>query len=110
MRSPLTTHILDTARGAPASGVQVSLFAGTEEIGAGTTDADGRIGELLPAGSTLAPGVYRLHFRVEDYWRRRGESGFFPSVDVTFRVEDGAQHYHVPLLLSPYGFSTYRGS
>ncbi|MEO1366953.1 MAG: hydroxyisourate hydrolase [Acidobacteriota bacterium] len=109
MKSPITTHILDTARGAPAAGVDVTLFGAAGELGRGTTDADGRVGDLLAPG-TLEAGVYRLHFAVAAYLESRGESGFYPGVDVHFRVDDPGQHYHVPLLLSPFGYSTYRGS
>lgn len=111
MRSPITTHILDTARGCPAAGVEVVLLAEDgSELGRGRTDDDGRVGDLRPAGSRLEPGVYRLHFAVGPYLESRSESGFYPSIDVSFRVVDPAEHYHVPLLLSPFGYSTYRGS
>ena len=111
MKSPITTHILDTASGRPAAGVEAVLYAQDgSELGRGRTDDDGRIGDLRPAGSRLEPGVYRLHFAVGSYFEATGESSFYPLVDVTFRVVDPAQHYHVPLLLSPFGYSTYRGS
>jgi len=110
LKSPITTHILDTARGCPASGVEVVLHAEDgSELGRGTTDDDGRIGDLRPAGSRLSPGTYRLRFEVGPYLESRG-AGFYPLIDVTFRVADPAEHYHVPLLLSPFGYSTYRGS
>jgi 5-hydroxyisourate hydrolase len=112
--SGITTHVLDTAAGAPARGVPISLeqqsSTGWAPLGHGETDADGRLRTLLPAGHPLAPGVYRLTFDVGAYQRARGTGGFYPRVTVEFEVQDGAQHYHVPLLLSPFGYSTYRGS
>jgi 5-hydroxyisourate hydrolase len=112
--SPVTTHVLDTARGRPAEGVAVVLErrgAGEAwaELGRGTTDADGRIRDLLPDGSAVAAGVYRLRFATAAYFLAQGVRGFYPEVQVTFEAEAGG-HYHVPLLLSPFGYSTYRGS
>lgn len=110
----ITTHVLDTSRGRPASGVPVLLEMkgenGWRELGAGTTDADGRIRQLLPAGSALTEGVYRLTFEIETYFRAQGIEGFYPEASIVFHVRDANQHHHVPLLLSPYGYSTYRGS
>jgi len=107
----ITTHVLDTARGRPAQGVPVVLErAGEEgwrELGRGATDADGRLRDLLPEGTPVADGRYRLTFDTGAYL---GEEAFYPQVTVDFRVEHGEDHYHVPLLLSPYGYSTYRGS
>jgi 5-hydroxyisourate hydrolase len=112
--SGITTHVLDTARGRPASGVPVLLEIqeenGWREIGRALTDNDGRARELLPPGSTPTTGIYRLTFGIETYFRTRGIDGFYPEVTVVFHVRDANQHYHVPLLLSPYGYSTYRGS
>jgi 5-hydroxyisourate hydrolase len=100
----LSTHVLDTALGRPAAGVRVSLeTADGEHIGSGTTDADGRVGALA---ERLVPGGYVLRFATGAYL---GADAFYPEVVVTFRV-GGDEHYHVPLLLSPYGYSTYRGS
>jgi 5-hydroxyisourate hydrolase len=100
----VSTHVLDAVRGRPAAGVAVTLTsAAGDQVAAAVTDADGRVGAL--AGD-LAPGVYRLAFAVEDYL---GDT-FYPEVVVAFRVRDGAEHHHVPLLLSPYAYSTYRGS
>jgi 5-hydroxyisourate hydrolase len=112
--SGITTHVLDVARGRPASGVPVVL-EGKEgdawrELGRAATDADGRIRQLLPAGSALAAGVYRLTFLTAVYFEGLGIEGFYPEAAVVFTVRDPAQHYHVPLLLSPFGYSTYRGS
>jgi 5-hydroxyisourate hydrolase len=83
---------------------------GWREVGRGETDADGRARQLLPAGSELAAGTYRLTFAIEAYFRAQSVEGFYPEASVVFQVRDAAQHYHVPLLLSPYGYSTYRGS
>jgi 5-hydroxyisourate hydrolase len=106
--SGISTHVLDTSRGCPAAGVPVVLEravdTGWEPVWRGTTDADGRAGELL--GANAAPGRYRLTFDTGSYL----EGGFYPEVSVTFVVEPGEEHYHVPLLLSPFGYSTYRGS
>ncbi|GFZ76861.1 hydroxyisourate hydrolase [Nesterenkonia alkaliphila] len=106
--SLVTTHILDTVAGTPASGVVVILSdAAGEQIARGTTDSDGRVNELGP--EQLQPGSYRLSFRTGEYFRARGLPTFFPEVQITF--ETGAEpHYHVPLLISPYAYSTYRGS
>ena len=106
--SGITTHVLDTARGRPAPGVPVVLEravgSGWDPVGRGTTDADGRASELL--ASPPEPGRYRLTFDTGTYL----PGGFYPQVSVIFIVEDGEEHCHVPLLLSPFGYSTYRGS
>ena len=100
----LSTHVLDTARGRPAPGVPVHLLdASGAQLGDGVTDGDGRVGSL---GGDLEPGVYTVRFDVAAYQ----PDGFYPEVAVTFTVVEGESHYHVPLLLSPYGYSTYRGS
>ena len=114
MASPITTHVLDTARGKPADGVPIRLeHEGApnewKEIGAGVTDADGRL-RTLTDGHTLARGNYRITFDTETYFRTQSREGFYPRVCVTFVVHDPTQHFHVPLLLSPFGYSTYRGS
>lgn len=113
MSSPLTTHILDTARGTPARNVPVRLDALRDgewvEIGSGRTNDDGRLPGLLPAGG-LTRGVWRMHFDTDAYFRAQGIEGFYPYAEVVFRVTDPGSHHHVPLLLSPFGFSTYRGS
>ncbi len=115
MTSPITTHVLDTSRGKPAAGVPVTLdFEETPgnwlSLGKGSTDADGRIRDLLPAQTPLAAGTYRLTFETEAYFTRTGTDGFYPLVPILFRLTDPDQHYHVPLLLNPFGYSTYRGS
>lgn len=115
MKSPITTHILDTARGRPAEGVALALEVREEGgiwklLAEGVTNADGRVGDLLPPDHRLAPGVYRLVFNTRDYFARLGVESFYPSVPVIFEIRDPAQHYHVPLLLNPFGYATYRGS
>lgn len=108
----LSTHVLDAALGRPAAGMPVRLEsrspdAGWTWVGEGLTDADGRLAELAPAG--LAPGTHRLTFDTGTYHRATGQDGFYPEVGVVFVVEE-ERHHHVPLLLSPYAYSTYRGS
>lgn len=115
MGSPITTHILDTSKGAPAAGVTVSLecldAAGTwQPIGRGVTDDDGRIGDLVPAGTTLGAAVYQLLFEVGPYFQDQGVDSFYRTIPIVFDIGDPHQHYHVPLLLNPFGYSTYRGS
>lgn len=111
----ITTHVLDTARGRPASGVPVSLERRREDgswarVGSGSTDDDGRLRTLVPAGTALTTGDYRIAFDTGAYFDALGVEGFFPEAVIVFRVRDAGQHHHVPLLLSPFGFSTYRGS
>jgi len=113
--SPITTHILDTSHGRPARGVTVVLDrqAGPElwdELGRGTTNDDGRIAHLWPDGMAVSAGIYRLRFATAAYFRALGVDSFYPEVQVVFQIADVQAHYHVPLLLSPYGYSTYRGS
>ncbi|RJO75636.1 hydroxyisourate hydrolase [Nocardia panacis] len=106
--SAVTTHVLDAGLGRPGAGVPVRLErADGRVLAANVTDADGRIAELGP--SHLEPGAYRLVFDIETYSAATGQTHFFPEIALTFTVSDGA-HYHVPLLLSPFAYSTYRGS
>lgn len=112
--SGITTHILDTSIGRPATGVPVTLSApddggGWEDRERARTDEDGRA-RLSGPDSLPAAGDYRLTFEVADYLARRAPEVFYPRVEVHFTLADPAEHYHVPLLLSPYGYSTYRGS
>jgi 5-hydroxyisourate hydrolase len=109
----ISTHVLDTARGRPAAGIAVTLECvepdgGWREVGRGVTDADGRVAALLPGGSPAA-GDYRLRFATGEYFRASEEIAFYPEVVVYVRLAAGGK-YHLPLLLSPYGYSTYRGS
>ena len=114
----LTTHVLDTARGAPASGVAIDLHVlegGTRRlITAAVTDADGRTTPPLLSGDRIATGIYELTFHAAAYFARVGvpltDPPFFGDVIIRVGISDAAGHYHVPLLLSPYGYSTYRGS
>ncbi len=111
--SQITTHILDTSRGIPASGVSVTLHreenADWNQIAKGQTDRDGRVGGWLKRG-TLPAGNYKLHFEVSDYFAQNDNKTFFPYIEIVFAVEEGGEHYHIPLLLNPFGYSTYRGS
>lgn len=108
----LSTHVLDTARGRPATGLVVTLARrdgdGWAELASATTDDDGRVARLDPADG-IAPGDYRLRFGTGDWFAAHGITGFYPEALVVFTVADDS-HHHVPLLLSPYGLSTYRGS
>ena len=110
----ITTHILDTAHGRPADGVGVVLerIVGAEwkVLGSGQTDADGRLRTLLSDAVPVVPGVYRLVFETGRYFESRGLPVFHPQVIVVFTAAAGEGHYHVPLLVSPYGYTTYRGS
>jgi len=109
----ITTHVLDTARGRPAAGVPIVLEHATDDgwvlVGSGATDADGRARDLVAEGTALSHGRYRLTFDTGAYFRDRGEAAFYPEVAVVFTVA-ADEHHHVPLLLSPFGYSTYRGS
>jgi 5-hydroxyisourate hydrolase len=105
----ITTHVLDTSRGRPAAGIPVTLeFQVSDQewkrLGQGVTDGDGRV-RNLSQGAELEKGTYKLSFDVEAY-----QSGFYPRVVVVFRVDNPTEHYHVPVLLSPFGYTTYRGS
>ncbi len=108
----ISTHILDTTRGRPAPGVTVTLErksdSGWLEVAEAVTDADGRVKRLLDV--IPEAGVYRIGFEVGDYFARLEVESFYPSVSIVFRVTSPAEHHHVPLLLNPFGFSTYRGS
>ena len=110
--STLSTHVLDAASGQPAAGVRVALGrrdgGGWEPLDEGVTDDDGRVRDLAPGG--LGAGVHRLVFATGEYFAATGQTGFYPEVTVVFEVTEADRHYHVPLLLSPYAFSTYRGS
>lgn len=112
--SAITTHILDVSIGSPARGVSVTLerhtTTGWEIVGKGATDEDGRLRDLLDSSAILQTGNYRLIFDTGNYFSRQNTESFYPQVTVAFTVQDAAQHYHVPLLLSPFGYSTYRGS
>jgi 5-hydroxyisourate hydrolase len=110
--SAVTTHVLDAALGRPAAGVAVQLSRAERDgwvaLAEGVTDADGRLPDLGPA--TLAPGTYGLRFDTAAYFAATARESFYPEVTVAFTITDGGGHYHVPLLLSPFAYSTYRGS
>lgn len=112
--STISTHVLDTARGMPARGIRVTLqrAAGPDQwkdLAMGSTNADGRIPDFVPTDVTLTEGIYRMRFDVSAYFSEHKTKSFYPYIEVVFELgNDG--HYHVPLLLSPWGYSTYRGS
>ena|SRR3954447_2837303 len=105
----LSTHVLDTSLGRPAAGITVVLESvDGQPLGDGITDGDGRIGGIGP--ERMEEGDYRLRFASGGYFAARGVEGFYPEVVVVFTIADADQHYHVPVLLNPFGYSTYRGS
>jgi 5-hydroxyisourate hydrolase len=110
----ISTHILDTALGRPAHGVPLTLESLSNGawslINSAATDLDGRCKHLLPASQTLKPGTYRIHFETGTYYRQNQLEGLYPYVEIVFTVADGEQHYHIPLLLTANGYTTYRGS
>lgn len=111
--STISTHILDTSKGAPAQNVEAVLFQQKEEIwseiGGGKTNNDGRIPDLLNKEVSLSPGIYKLRFDTKKYYDESATQAFYPFVEIVFEIKTDA-HYHVPLLLNPFGYSTYRGS
>jgi 5-hydroxyisourate hydrolase len=111
--SAITTHVLDSSRGRPAAGVPVLLEhlqpdLSWKTVGSGETDQDGRLRTLM--GAPLVAGTYRLVFDTRRYFDVAGVRAFYPSIVITFEAAAGETHYHVPLLLSPFGYTTYRGS
>ena len=116
--SSITTHVLDLARGRPAPGIRVRLerrdleksAAAWLPVGADITDPEGRARDLVPKAGTILPGTYRLVFATGAYFRAAGIATFYPEVIVSFEIADATGRYHLPLLLSPFGYSTYRGS
>ena len=112
--SPITTHVLDTHTGQPGRGMPLALSRRGADghyvvLASGVTNDDGRVRELLAPG-TLTPGVYQMRFDTAAYFARHGTKGFYPEAVICFEIEDTDQHYHIPLLLSPFGYTTYRGS
>jgi 5-hydroxyisourate hydrolase len=110
----ISTHILDTAIGRPAAGVAATLsqmnngeWATLNEV---VTDADGRCKYLLPESRALEPGIYRVHFATAMYYASQSVKGLYPYVEIVFEIADAKQHYHIPLLLTANGYTTYRGS
>jgi 5-hydroxyisourate hydrolase len=112
--SAITTHVLDTSIGKPAANVRIKLERKEGnafiDIGGGATDADGRLRTLIPDGVRAQATTHRLTFATGDYFAARGATTFFPTVEITFEITAPAEHHHVPLLVSPFGYSTYRGS
>lgn len=114
--SGITSHVLDTSQGKPAVGINVQLELNNGDadspkwtsIGSGKTDEDGRVPEL--ANRSVEAGHYRINFQVSEYFAAQKVNSFYPVVRIEFVVSDSNQHYHVPLLLNPFGYSTYRGS
>ena len=110
----ISTHILDTSTGRPAAAVAVELDRNTEGVwqtlNAAETDADGRVKSLLPEGEAMLPGLYCARFATGVYYQREGLLGLYPFVEITFIVSPGERHYHIPLLLTANGYTTYRGS
>ena len=112
--NPLSVHILDLQSGTPTAGVTVTLEQKTgndwRQLASGVTNAQGRIAEMYPADKTMDKGDYRIVFKTGEHYTRLKQETFFPEIPVQFHVEKTDQHYHIPLLLSPFGFSTYRGN
>ena len=113
-QNPLSVHVLDQQSGQPGAGIEVTLEQrkGTEwiQLASGVTNEQGRIPALYPEGKAMAAGDYRIVFRTGEHFARKGQPSFFPRIPVEFTVDAPAQHYHIPLLLSPFGYSTYRGN
>ncbi len=111
--SQITTHILDTAKGKPAAGIRISIYQGANdewtEIIWGVTNTDGRITDLLKSDVTLQRGIYKLRFETKDYFDKEQIPTFYPYIEIVFDLT-GDEHYHIPLLLNPFGYTTYRGS
>lgn len=110
----ISSHILDTSRGVPAQGVLITLMQQVDDdwlmLGSDKTDKDGRVSDFTKTDEILAGGIYKLTFYLSDYYTALKQKTFYPHVDVAFDISGDGQHYHVPLLLNPYGYSTYRGS
>jgi len=112
--SQITTHVLDTSLGLPAQGIGIELFEqsndGWRSLAKGMTNQDGRVSHLLADDLKLNAGTYRMHFGTSNYLKQHFEKAFYPYVDVVFELAGDGSHYHIPLLLSPFAYSTYRGS
>lgn len=110
-RAPITTHVLDLSTGKPAEGIEITLETQKngqwKSVKSGKTNSDGRVEDLLPKGTQAELGIYKMTFQTGKYF---GGETFYPYAEIVFEIKNNAQHYHVPLLVSPYGFSTYRGS
>lgn len=112
--SQITTHILDTSAGLPAQNVPVSLQTSSsgqwQVIGTGVTNSDGRVEDLAVSDTPLCAGTYKLRFDTASYFKAQRTSYFYPFIEIFFEISGDGNHYHVPLLLNPFGYSTYRGS
>jgi 5-hydroxyisourate hydrolase len=110
----ISTHILDTALGQPAGNVTVALTQWKNSawvlLNTASTDDDGRVSQLLPPDYPLYPGLFRIRFNAAAYYKTLGVAGLYPYVDIVFETKPGEAHYHIPLLLTPNSYSTYRGS
>jgi 5-hydroxyisourate hydrolase len=113
-RSPITTHVLDTRTGLPAVAMAIELESLVHDqwrsLGHGVTDANGRITDILPSDFSLSSGRYRMTFETGPYFQLQAVTHFYPLVVIEFEVHAASEHYHIPLLISPFGYSTYRGS
>lgn len=111
--SQITTHILDTSKGKPAAGITIILYSGQtdawKEIARGITNSDGRIPGLLTGNISLVTGNYKMKFETKEYFTKNNIQTFYPFVEIVFEINT-SEHYHIPLLLNPFGYSTYRGS
>jgi len=111
--SQITSHILDTTKGKPAQGILILLFQlqnnNWKEIGRSITNSDGRVTDFLEKNAIAQPGIYKLKFETKSYYDQQTVKSFYPFVEIVFEIT-GGEHYHVPLLLNPFGYSTYRGS
>jgi 5-hydroxyisourate hydrolase len=113
--SQITSHVLDTSRGKPAEGITITLFESNVErewsiLAEGKTNSDGRVPALLAQDRVLPAGSYRVNFAISDYFNALNEQAFYPYVDIVFNISGNGDHYHIPLLLTAFGYSTYRGS
>lgn len=110
----ITSHVLDTSRGKPAEGIDISLHRLDNDsyslLGSALTNSDGRVSDFTGPGDALKAGTYKLIFVLDEYFTRYDIEAFYPHADIVFRIAGDGQHYHVPLLLNPFGYSTYRGS
>lgn len=110
----ITSHILDTTLGLPARQVFITLMQQHDDdwlmLGSALTNEDGRVPDFTGSDEVLAAGIYKLTFYLADYYAALSQKSFYPQVEVIFEIEGSGEHYHVPLLLNPYGYSTYRGS
>lgn len=112
--SRISSHVLDTTRGVPASGIHIQLFklinAQWVALQQDTTNSDGRVANLLPENTPLETGRYKIRFALESYFQAQQQPCFYPQVDIECHLKSEDEHYHIPLLISPFGYSTYRGS